>query len=58
MIWNEILCVGDSITYGARDEQKRSFPAELAKIMTDKTGEFFVCHNHGICGETSSDLLR
>ena len=58
MIWNEILCVGDSITYGARDEQKRSFPAELAKIMTDKTGEFFVCHKHGICGETSSDLLR
>lgn len=58
MIWNEILCVGDSITYGARDSQGRSFPAELAKILTEKTGEFFFCHNHGICGETSSDVLR
>ena len=58
MIWNEILCLGDSITYGARDEQGRSFPAELGKIMTRETGEFYYCHNHGVCGETSSDLLR
>lgn len=58
MIWNEILCLGDSITYGARDSQGRSFPAELGKILTEKTGEFYYCHNHGVCGETSSDLLR
>ncbi len=58
MIWNEILCLGDSITYGARDEQGRSFPAELGKILTEYTGEIYYCHNHGICGETSSDLLR
>jgi len=58
MIWNEILCLGDSITYGARDEQGRSFPAELGKILTSRTDEVFYCHNHGICGETSSDLLR
>ena len=58
MIWNEILCLGDSITYGARDEYGRSYPNELAKILTEATGEFYVCHNHGISGETSSDLLR
>ncbi len=58
MIWNEILCLGDSITYGARDEFGRSPPVELAKILTEKTGEVYVCHNHGISGETSSDLLR
>ena len=58
MIWNEILCLGDSITYGARDSQGRSFPAELGKILHEKTGEFYYCHNKGICGETSSDLLR
>jgi len=58
MIWNEIVCLGDSLTYGARDEYGRSYPAELGKIMTEKTGEFYICHNYGINGETSSDLLR
>ena len=58
MIWNEILCLGDSITYGARDEFGRSFPAELAQMLTESTGEIYFCHNHGINGETSSDLLR
>jgi len=58
MIWNEILCLGDSITYGARDFQGRSFPAELGKILTEKTNEFYYCHNRGVSGETSSDLLR
>ena len=58
MIWNEIVCLGDSLTYGARDRYGRSYPAELGKIMTDATGEFYICHNYGINGETSSDLLR
>ena len=58
MIWNEILCIGDLLTYGARDIYGRSYPAELAKIMAEKTNEFYVCHNYGINGETSSDLLR
>tara|TARA_R110000751_G_scaffold246324_1_gene346290 strand:- start:565 stop:1116 length:552 start_codon:yes stop_codon:yes gene_type:complete len=58
MIWNEILCLGDSITTGARDSQGRSFPAELASIMADKTGEFYYCHDEGVCGDTSSDVLR
>tara|TARA_R100000458_G_C8263899_1_gene239175 strand:+ start:321 stop:875 length:555 start_codon:yes stop_codon:yes gene_type:complete len=58
MIWNEILCLGDSLTYGARDEYGRSYPAELGKILSEKTGEFYICHNYGINGETSSDLLR
>ena len=58
MIWNEILCLGDSITFGSRDEYKRSYPAELGKILTERTGEFYYCHNCGITRETSSDLLR
>ena len=58
MIWNEIVCLGDSLTYGARDRYGRSYPAELGKIMTESTGEFYICHNYGINGETSSDLLR
>ena len=58
MIWNEILCIGDSITYGARDEYGRTFTAELSRMLTEETGEVYFCHNHGVCGETSSDLLR
>jgi len=58
MIWNEILCLGDSLTYGARDKYGRSYPAELGKILSEKTGDFYICHNYGINGETSSDLLR
>ena len=58
MIWNEILCLGDSITYGARDPYKRSYPAELGKILSKELNEFYFCHNCGISGETSSDLLR
>lgn len=58
MIWNEITCLGDSLTYGARDRYGRSFPAELGKILFEETGELYICHNYGINGETSSDLLR
>jgi|TARA_R110000782_G_scaffold53845_2_gene114261 lysophospholipase L1-like esterase len=58
MIWNEILCLGDSITFGARDEYKRSFPAELGQLLTKETNECYICHNCGISGETSSELLK
>ena len=58
MIWNEILCLGDSITFGARDEYMRSYPAELGMLLTNKTNECYVCHNCGISGETSSELLK
>ena len=47
MIWNEILCIGDSLTYGARDCYRRSYPVELGKILYEKTKEFYICHNYG-----------
>lgn len=58
MIWNEVICLGDSLTYGARDEYGRSFPAELAQQLSAQTDTFWFCHNHGVNGETSSDVLR
>jgi len=58
MIWNDIVCLGDSLTYGARDRYGRSYPAELGRLLSEETGEFYICHNYGINGETSSDLLR
>jgi lysophospholipase L1-like esterase len=58
MIWNEILCLGDSLTAGARDRYRRGYPMELSRILTEETGEFYFCHDYGVCGDTSSDLLR
>jgi len=58
MIWNELICLGDSLTYGARNEFGRSYPAELSKILTERTGEYWFCHNYGGNRETSSDILR
>jgi lysophospholipase L1-like esterase len=58
MIWNEILCLGDSITYGARDQYGRSPTVELSRVMKEETGEIYICHNHGVSGDTSADLLR
>jgi len=58
MIWNQVLCLGDSLTYGARDRYGRSFPAELGSLLSKETEEFYICHNYGVNGETSSDLLR
>mgnify|MGYP001438876980 CR=1 FL=1 len=58
MIWNEIVCLGDSITFGARDEYGRCYPAELGKLLTKELNEFYYCHNFGINGETSSDLQK
>lgn len=57
-IWREIICLGDSLTYGARDEYGRSYPAELSKILKEKTKDNWFCHNYGINGNTSSDLYR
>ena len=58
MIWNEILCLGDSLTSGARDLYGRSYPAELGSMMSSETNEFYYCHNFSINGETSSDLQK
>ena len=58
MIWNEIVCLGDSLTLGARDPYNRCYPAELGSMLTQETGEFYYCHNFGINGERSSDLQK
>jgi lysophospholipase L1-like esterase len=59
MIFNSILCIGDSLTFGARDEYYRGYPAELSKMLNDKDpNQFWVCINEGISGERSGDLLK
>ena len=54
---HKIICLGDSLTFGARDEFARSYPAELARIIRERTGRFYVCLNYGINGQTTSQML-
>ena len=35
-VWNEVICLGDSITYGARDKYGRSYPVELSNSQIAK----------------------
>lgn len=53
-----ILCVGDSLTFGARDEYHGSYPAELGRLFWERRGQAVHCVNQGVNGETSGELLR
>lgn len=55
---DKILCFGDSLTNGARDEYYRSFPLELSSIIRERTGKFYCCVNTGINGETTSHMYH
>jgi len=54
---NTILCFGDSITNGARNEFHRNYPMELSQIIQDTTGQYVHCINKGINNETTSHML-
>ena len=59
MIYGFILCLGDSITNGARDEYNRSYPFELSDLMSERfPGQAWVCINRGENEWTSAHLLR
>ena len=53
-----ILCLGDSLTFGARDEYHSSYPSHLSKLFWDHEKKEVFCLNYGINGETSGQLLR
>ena len=59
-IYNVILCIGDSLTFGARDEYKRGYPVELSKMLKDSCDnkQHWICINEGISGERSAEILR
>lgn len=58
MIYNVLVCLGDSLTTGARDRYFRSYPLELASAMSQKTNEAWLCATEAVNGQTSSDLAR
>jgi lysophospholipase L1-like esterase len=53
----KIVCFGDSLTCGARDEYHRNYPMELSAIIHEETGKFACCLNYGISGQTTSQMF-
>ena len=53
-----ILCLGDSLTFGARDEFHRGYPSELSRLYWEKRQLSVACVNHGVSGQTSGEILR
>jgi lysophospholipase L1-like esterase len=53
-----VLCLGDSLTFGARSEFVRGYPEELGRMLSNYLMQDWTCLNHGINGETSIDILR
>ena len=58
MIYGTVLCLGDSLTFGARSEFCRGYPEELASMLSEYLNQEWTCLNHGVNGETSIDVLR
>jgi lysophospholipase L1-like esterase len=58
MIYHLLLCIGDSLTFGARDQYGRNYPLELAQCLSKLTGEDWYCITEASNGRTSSDLAR
>lgn len=59
MLRTVILCLGDSLTYGARDNPEGyGYPARLEELVARETGNPCLCINKGISRENSTDIAR
>lgn len=58
MIYGEIICLGDSLTEGSRHELGRGYPFFLETRLCEEHDQNWVCHNHGVAGETSYEILQ
>jgi len=56
MVYGFILCVGDSLTYGSREDYGRDYAFYLSKILSEKYKQGWVAIAEGLPGETSSEL--
>ena len=54
----KILCLGDSLTNGARNEYYRDYTLELNYLIKNKKKADNICINESVNGETSSEILK
>lgn len=57
-VYGHIICLGDSLTHGARDGYGRCYPMELSDMLWKAYQQRWICAEEGVNGETSSDVLR
>jgi acyl-CoA thioesterase I len=58
LIYGSIICLGDSLTQGSRDELGRGYPVELELLMYKRHRQNWNCVNAGIAGETSIEVYK
>ncbi len=58
MIGGVVLCIGDSLTHGARDPHGLHYPELLARKLSEKHKQCWVGVEKGVNGEKSADVLR
>ncbi len=56
MVYGFILCIGDSLTYGSREDYGRDYAFYLGKILSEKYNQGWVAIAEGLPGEASSEL--
>ena len=56
MNWETLLCLGDSITIGARSYL--GYPEYCGNFLNDKTNKHWNVINHSVSGFTAIDLVR
>lgn len=57
-VYGTIICLGDSLTHGARDGYGRCYPFELSDMLWEEFGQRWICADEGVNGDTSTDVLR
>jgi lysophospholipase L1-like esterase len=57
-VYGTIVCLGDSLTHGARDDYGRCYPMELSDMLWNEYKQRWLCAEEGVNGERSSDVLR
>ncbi len=55
MIYGTVLCLGDSLTFGAR--APLGFPEHLGPLLSARSGAEWVALNRGISGQTTREVL-
>ena len=58
MIYGTIICLGDSLTEGSRDEYQRGYPVELELELYRRHGQTWNCVNAGIAGQISIQIYK
>lgn len=56
MLYGKIVCVGDSMTEGSRDENGKGYPFYLEKMLSEEYDQAWICFNEGVAGETSYEI--